>query len=83
MNKKIFVSVLCVFLLSASFLSAQRQRMELTQEQKLLQVMHSIHSQTLFDYVKELSSDKYWGRLTGTDGYNQSAQWVISHFKKK
>ncbi|HHF52648.1 MAG TPA: M28 family peptidase [Candidatus Aminicenantes bacterium] len=82
MNKKIFVSVLCVFLLSASFLSAQRQRMELTQEQKLLQVMHSIHSQTLFDYVKELSSDKYWGRLTGTDGYNQSAQWVISHFKK-
>lgn len=44
--------------------------------------MHSIHSSTLFEYVKELASDKYWGRLTGTEGYNASARWVISHFKK-
>jgi hypothetical protein len=61
---------------------AQRGAQQLSEEQKLLQVMHSIHSQTLYDYVEELASDKYWGRLTGTEGYNQSAAWVASHFKK-
>jgi hypothetical protein len=32
--------------------------------------------------VRELSSDKYKGRLTGTKGYNDSADWVISYLKK-
>ena len=62
--------------------SAQGRRAQLSEEQQLLQVMHSIHSQILYDYVAELASDKYWGRLTGTEGYNQSAEWVASHFKK-
>ncbi len=82
MNKRIVIFILFVFVFSTSFLPAQRSGMELTEEQELLQVMHSIHSGTLFNYVKELASDKYWGRLTGTKGYNQSAEWVISHFKK-
>lgn len=46
--------------------------------QKLLSVFHSISSNRLFDYVRELTSDKYTGRLTGTPGYNQSAAWVSS-----
>lgn len=82
MNKRIGIWVLIVFVFSVSYLPAQRSGMQLDEEQKLLQVMHSIHSQTLFNYVKELASDKYWGRLSGTEGYNQSAEWVISHFKK-
>jgi hypothetical protein len=75
-----FVCLICAGL--AAQLWAQGRGGQLTDEQKLLQVMHSIHSQTLYDYVAELASDKYWGRLTGTEGYNQSAEWVISFFKK-
>ncbi len=74
-----------IFLISAGMLSmlwAQRRGAQLSDEQKLLQVMHSIHSQTLYGYVEELASDKYWGRLTGTEGYNLSAEWVIGHFEK-
>jgi hypothetical protein len=82
MIKRVGILVLGVFLFSVSYLPAQRSGRQLDEEQELLQVMHSIQSQTLFDYVKELASDKYWGRLSGTDDYNQSAEWVISHFKK-
>jgi len=76
----IFLVMVCVGL--ASQIWAQGRGAQLSDEQKLLQVMHSIHSQTLYAYVAELASDKYWGRLTGTEGFNQSAEWVASHFKK-
>lgn len=71
---------ICLFMSHPTL--AQRQELELTAEQELLQVMFSIQSQTLYEYVKELCLDKYWGRLTGTDGYNQSAAWVASLFQK-
>ncbi|MBN1274569.1 MAG: M28 family peptidase [Candidatus Aminicenantes bacterium] len=77
---KILPVFLCVFFLAGLALRAQSTAD--TEEQKLLQVMHSISSHTLYDYVKELASDKYWGRLTGTKGFNDSASWVISHFEK-
>ena len=74
----LFLSVVWV----STWGTAQRGAQQLSEEQKLLQVMHSIPSQTLYDYVEELASDKYWGRLTGTEGYNQSAEWIASHFEK-
>ncbi len=82
-NKKLFLILFAVsFLFISSVPAAQRYPAKFSDEQKLLQVMHSISSQTLFDYVKELTSDKYAGRLTGTEGFNASAEWVASHFKK-
>ncbi len=45
-------------------------------ENRLLEVMHSISSHTLLDYVRELSSAKYQGRLTGTAGYDAAARWA-------
>ncbi len=82
-NKKLF---LILFIFSFLFISSvpavQRSPAKFSDEQKLLQVMHSISSQTLFDYVRELASDKYAGRLTGTEGFNESAEWVASHFKE-
>ena len=44
--------------------------------------MHAISTLTLYDYVKELSSEKYEGRLTGTPGYDNAAQWAADFFQK-
>jgi len=52
-----------------------------TDEQKLLEAYHSISSHALLGYVEELASDKYAGRLTGTPGFNASAEWLVSLFK--
>jgi hypothetical protein len=82
-NKRIlWIIFVCVFLIVSSFLFGQRRDEELTDEQKILQTVFSISSHDLFHYVKELASDKYEGRLTGTEAYNASAQWVASHFEK-
>jgi len=79
-NKKLFSFL---FLLGLGcFLAVQSLPAEEKEEEKLLQSVHSISSHKLFDYVKELASDKYAGRLTGTEEYNASAEWVVSHFKK-
>ena len=54
----------------AALASGQGQRGQaqapLTDEQKLVQAMHIISSNALMDYVNELCSEKYGGRLTGT-----------------
>lgn len=84
MHRKLLGMVLLILSMLglSTWSTAQRGRQQLSEEQKLLQVMHAIHSQTLYEYVEELASDKYWGRLTGTEGYNESARWVASHFKE-
>jgi len=83
-NRKLFslAIIVCFLSLSALYAQPQRRRPELSDEQKILNVMHSISSHTLFDYIKELTSEKYDGRLTGTSGYNASAEWAIGLFKK-
>ena len=50
-------------------------------EDNLMAVMHSISTLTLYGYVRDLSSEKYEGRLTGTPGYNKAAQWAADLFK--
>ena len=49
---------------------------------KIVEAMHLISSNVLYDYVKELVSDKYGGRLTGTREYEACADWVESLLKK-
>jgi hypothetical protein len=51
-------------------------------ENNLLAAMHSISAFPLYDYIKELSSEKYDGRLTGTPGFNKAAQWAAEQFKR-
>lgn len=46
------------------------------QDDDFLQVFHSISSEDLLGYVKELSADKYLGRLAGTPEYMLAAHWV-------
>jgi hypothetical protein len=81
-KRKLLTVVLILFCISfVLFIRAQKKSDEQTDEQKVLQVLHSISSHTLFDYVIELASDKYEGRLTGTSGYNASADWVADRFR--
>lgn len=75
----LFIAIAFIF---ASFTSSVQAPGQDTQEVKLLESLHAISSHELFDYVKELASDKYAGRLTGTEEYNAAARWVASHFEK-
>jgi hypothetical protein len=45
-------------------------------------VVSSVSSQKLLDYAEELSSEKYAGRLSGTQEYKRAAEWVASFFRK-
>ena len=49
---------------------------------KVLEAFHGISSHALLDYVKELSSDKYEGRLTGTPSFDAAAEWTAALLKK-
>jgi hypothetical protein len=73
-----------VFLVAALWTSAGAQSgpaAPQTDEQKILEAMHLISSETLFGYVRELCSEKYAGRLTGTPEYDACAAWVASKLK--
>ncbi|HOW85105.1 MAG TPA: M28 family peptidase [Candidatus Aminicenantes bacterium] len=52
-----------------------------TDEAKLLAAMHLIQSQPLYNYVAELVSGKYGGRLTGTKEYEACVAWIESLLK--
>ncbi len=45
-------------------------------EDRLMADMHGISSHTLLDYVKEMASPKYKGRLTGTPEFDAIAKWT-------
>jgi len=75
--KRFFTYFLAIgYLLIAISLFAQNQ----SSDEKLLEILHSISSHDLYEYVAELSSDYYEGRLTGTEGYDLAAEWVATKF---
>jgi len=49
---------------------------------KILEAFHGISSHVLIEIVKELASDKYEGRLTGTPSFDACAEWTASLLKK-
>lgn len=72
--KKLLISILILI----SVASAESQN---ATEQPLLDVMHSITSDELFDYVRIQCDDKYQGRLTGTPEYQACAEWLAGEFR--
>ena len=50
--------------------------------EKLPENFHSISSHEILDFAKELSSEKYKGRLSGSPEYLQAAEWCASKFKE-
>ena len=84
-NSVIFFLLCSLIFIPSSLLSQQdltQSQSPLTREEKRLEAMHSISSHVLLDYVKELCSEEYGGRLTGTPGYNAAAQWVANLLDK-
>ncbi|MFA6165906.1 MAG: M20/M25/M40 family metallo-hydrolase [Gemmatimonadaceae bacterium] len=47
-----------------------------TPQDRLVAAMHGVSSNVILDYVKEMTDEKYGGRLTGTPGYDASAAWT-------
>ena len=77
-------SVLLVLAFAGAGLHSQPARQPAapaTDEAKILEAMHLIQSQPLYDYVAELVSEKYGGRLTGTKEYEACVAWVESLLK--
>ncbi len=52
------------------------------QEKSVLKTFHSISSHDLLNYAAELSSGKYTGRLSGSPGYIEAANWVADQLKQ-
>jgi len=69
--------ILCTLNITSLFAQGQ----PLNDEQIKIRTLHSISSHELLGYIQELTSDKYEGRLTGTEGYNKAAKWVASKLK--
>ena len=83
MPRKIKIIFITLLLVSLAWPQVgQSQSSSQAKESSLLQVVHSISSHTLLQYIQELCSEKYGGRLTGTEGYNQAARWCAELFKK-
>ncbi len=47
-------------------------------QERLVTAMHGISSNVILDWVKELTSEKFGGRLTGTPGYDSAAAWSVA-----
>lgn len=61
--------------------AAQRGAPPPSPADRLVAAVHGISSHDLLDFVKEMSSEKYGGRLTGTRGYDESAAWAVDLLK--
>ncbi len=80
-SRRLIPAVFIFFAFSGLGLRSQQAATQVTDEAKILEAMHLIQSQPLYDYVKEMVSEKYGGRLTGTKEYEACGAWVESLLK--
>ncbi|HPF50287.1 MAG TPA: M28 family peptidase [Draconibacterium sp.] len=76
MKTRIFIVLLSVFI-GSNFSFAQEKT-----EESILKTFHSISSNEIMDFVTELSSEKYEGRLSGSPEYQLAAQWCADKFSE-
>ncbi|HRX10168.1 MAG TPA: M28 family peptidase [Draconibacterium sp.] len=74
MNLKIPFTL--IFALSFAFLSHSQT----SKTESIEKTFHSISSNELLEFAKELSSDKYKGRLSGSPEYFEAAKWCAAKF---
>lgn len=78
--KSVCSSFLVLLTISCSFMGFQD--LEETEKKAMETAIQSISDQKILGYAAELSSEKYAGRLSGTQEYKQTAEWVASLFNK-
>lgn len=71
--------ILIVLLLSISTLPVSAQD---NYEEALMKQFHMISSAEAYEWVAELASPKYNGRLSGSPGYIAAAEWVAGNLRK-
>jgi hypothetical protein len=73
-----YIFKLLIFLLALSLLNtpAGWAKARNPAAEKIRQGWQNISSPVLMGYIRELCSEKYAGRLTGTQGYNDAAAWL-------
>ena len=82
--RRLSTAVLLVLALAGTGLLSQAPRQAAgpqTDEAKIVEAMHLIQSQPLYEYVAELVSEKYGGRLTGTEGERAATAYVAAAFR--
>jgi hypothetical protein len=79
--RRLIAAIVLAFAVCGLSLVSQQAAPPATDESKILEAMHLISSHTLYDYVAELVSEKYGGRLTGTKEYEACGAWVESLLK--
>lgn len=85
--KKPFKSLFVLLLLfpGLNFASARTTAEEFkpgVPEAKVMRAMHSISSHPIMDWVVELCSEKYEGRLSGTPAYDAAAEWLAGKLQR-
>jgi len=72
------LSLIALAVATASAQVATRQpQAPATPQDRMVAAMHGVSSNVILDYVKEMTDEKYGGRLTGTPGYDASAAWTV------
>jgi Zn-dependent M28 family amino/carboxypeptidase len=59
-----------------------RDSVDFEDEAVVEQFMSTIQEQELKEFVYEISSDKYEGRMTGSDGHDSLCKYLISYYKE-
>ncbi len=74
-SKNIFLLLLLSVCLMPAYCQSSKQ-------EKILKTFHSISSHELLDFATEISSEKYNGRLSGSPGYINVANWCANKFQE-
>lgn len=69
--------LLFLYLLLTPFILFSQEKQE-----EILKTFHSISSHEILEFAKELSAEKYKGRLSGSPEYLQAAEWCAAKFEE-
>jgi hypothetical protein len=71
-----------IWLFIILLISAGQVRSQDTTDTKLLKEFHQITSEEMMEWVQKLCSPEFNGRLTGTQEFIASAEWIAGKLKE-
>jgi len=70
---RVFLTIAALLVLTPPLLGQRQAPPPQTTADRLLAAMHAVSGNTILDWVKDLTSETYQGRLTGTPTYDAAA----------